>query len=118
MAKDSINRKQFFNKLGLGITAGITGKTAIAANNEVEEDLRLNDEQLEFLTKYKAWLIEFKSYIANKKEDDYNEEFHKNIMTLTQEADVWKKELEEHLKDEKVCAYFIDMTREVKEMIG
>ncbi len=113
-----MDRKNFFRKLGLGVTAGITGATAIAADNNVEEDYRLNDEQLDFLKKYKAWLIEFKTYIANKKEDDYNEEFHQNIMRLTKEADTWKKELEVHLQDEKVFAYFTDMTREVKEMIG
>lgn len=118
MADLTIDRKQFLRRLGLGVTAGLTGSTTIAANNDVEEDLRLTEEQLVFLKKYKKWLIEFKTYIRGKKEGDYDTDFHQNIMRLTAEADDWKKELEEHLKDEKVFAYFTDMTHEVKEMIG
>ena len=117
MSEDKQSRKQFFQKAAVvASVAAISGSAQ--AKVYFENDLKLTDEQKRFLSTYEAWLEEFHSYIKVRNNDFYDMTNNHKLMALSAQADEWKPQLVEFMKDEKFAAYYAAITADITKTIA
>jgi len=115
------NRRDFLKKLGLIAAATAISTTGFSEVTELITDKKekyiLTSEQTKFIAMYEKWLKEFHSMAKFHKEDPDHMGNNKKLMSLSDEAAKWQKELIEHMKDENFARYFMIMTEKVTAAI-
>ena len=115
------NRRDFLKKLGL-----IAGATAITATGLAEvtelitdkkDKYKLTPEQSKFMAMYEKWLDEFHAMAKFQKKDPDHLGNNKRLVSLSEEAKAWQKDLIEHMKDENFARYFMITTERVTTVI-
>lgn len=118
MANEKQSRKSFLKKIGMSIGAAAVAPLATASEVGYMNDNKLDEVQKEFLLTYEKWLSEFHGVIKKQKDDFTNIENNKKLMTLSSEAEEWKKQLEVHMMDNNFAEYHEKITRKLTEDIA
>jgi len=116
----TINRKDFLKKLGLAgaaIAIAPISSTAKAFTAD-ETNIVLNTEQKDFLRNYESWLTEFNAFIEVQKEDFSNTRNNHKLMELSNQANVWKDQLTNHMTDGNFAAAYLELTEKVRSSIN
>lgn len=100
MSTQQSNRRNFLRFIGLSAGASLVSGNVLAGVIEAQEIKKLNPVQQAFMVRYSQWMDEFIEAIRSKKKDPGNPENNNRIMNLTNKADAFKPELNEHMKDE------------------
>lgn len=112
------SRRAFLSKLGLSI--GVTtfaGKTLSAKVLNDKTEFSLTNEQQKLMDRYENWMDEFipviKAYRANE-----NDSFAKQrISELSEEAESWRLQLVEFMKDDNFARYYMTATERMTKEI-
>lgn len=100
MSAQQSTRRNFLRFFGLSATASMMSANALAGIIVEGEIKKLKPVQQAFMVRYSQWMDEFIEAIRIKKNDPGNPENNNRIMNLTNKADAFKPELNEHMKDE------------------
>ncbi|MEI8085402.1 MAG: hypothetical protein WCG93_04205 [Paludibacter sp.] len=115
------NRREFLGKLGLivgGITLSATGISQVSELiTDKKEKFKLTPEQTKFMVKYEKWLDEFHDMAKFQKIDAEHLDNNKKLVSLSEEAKEWQKELIEYMKDENFARYYMVTTERVTKTI-
>jgi len=93
----------------------VTGASGLLIN-QIEE-IKLNPEQRAFMDKYENWLEDFTEMARFQKQEPDNLENNKKLMSLSEKAGLWQKELVEYMKDENFARYYMIVTERVTSVI-
>jgi predicted transcriptional regulator len=115
------NRRDFLKRLGLIAGATVLSATGLAEVEELitdkKEKYTLTAEQTKFMAMYEKWLDEFHAMAKFQKKDPEHLGNNKRLVSLSEEAKTWQKELIEHMKDENFARYFMITTERVTTVI-
>ena len=111
------SRRSFLKTLGLSAGATLVSSNIFGSFVYKDEILKLNPEQQEFMIRYGTWMDEFTAVIRTQKSEPDNMENQKIMISLTEQAEQFKPELAEFMKDEKfTMIYKASIERMSKEI--
>jgi hypothetical protein len=110
-------RRKFLQFLGLSAGATLVSSSALAEVLKQEEIHKLNPEQQKFMVQYGKWMDEFIEVIRIKKNNPADIPNNKKMMSLTDQAEIWKPQLTEFMKDKTFAlVYHASIERMKKEI--
>lgn len=117
MQSKQSTRRKFLKLFGLSAGASLVSATALAGIVDETEIRKLTPQQQAFMLRYEKWMDEYIEVIRKKKTDPHNQE-NKNKMTeLSNQAEKFKPELAEFMKDETFqIVYKASIERMTKEI--
>ncbi|HKR07117.1 MAG TPA: hypothetical protein VJY62_20940 [Bacteroidia bacterium] len=117
MSEKQSSRRKFLQVLGVTAGASLVNTNALAGFVEHQQLLKLNPAQQEFMVRYGKWMDEFIEAIRIKKLYPGNVENQKKMFFLSAEAEKFKPELTEFMKDETFSMiYKASIERVTKEI--
>jgi hypothetical protein len=105
------NRRSFLRKLGLTFGATMAASSMVSANiQESVKEMKISQEQTEFMEVYEKWMDEFIEVIKFQKRDPENQDNNRNIVKLSEQAKTWQTQLEGYMKDDNFARYYMIAT--------
>ena len=105
------SRRAFLSKLGLSI--GVTtygGKTLSAKVLNDKVEFHLTKEQQKLMDRYENWMDEFIQVIKAHRADESDKIAKQRISELSEEAESWRPQLVEFMKDDNFARYYMTAT--------
>ncbi len=112
------SRRQFLAKLGLTVGSVAVGTAKLSAtviNDKME--FPLTTEQQELMDKYEVWMDKFIPAVKAQRENQEDVEAKLKITELSEEAETWRIELTEFMKDENFARYYMAATERMTKEI-
>lgn len=112
------SRRAFLTKLGM--TVGVTtlaGKTLSAKVLNNKAEFPLTKEQQKLMDRYEHWMDEFIPVIKANKANDNDPVAKKRISELSEEAESWREQLVEFMKDENFARHYMAATERMTKEI-
>lgn len=110
-------RRSFLQLLGLSAGASLVSASALAGIVDESEIKKLNPQQQAFMVRYAKWMDEFIKAIRIKKSEPDNKENNTKMSVLTNDAEKFKPELAEFMKDETFrLVYSVSIEKMTKEI--
>ena len=100
------SRRSFLKTLGLSAGATLVSTNILGSFVNKDEILKLNPEQQKFMTRYGSWMDDFTNVIRMQKTAPDNLDNHKTMISLTEQAELFKPELAEFMKDENFAMIY------------
>jgi len=100
------SRRSFLKTLGLSAGATLVSSNIFGSFVDKDEILKLNPEQQKFMTRYESWMDQFTNVIRIQKSEPENMDNQKAMISLTEQAELFKPELAEFMKDEKFALIY------------
>lgn len=100
MSEEQSTRRNFLKILGISAGSALAGTSAVAGFADPGIIHKLNPEQQEFMNRYGKWMDEFIKVIRVQNADRDNAENNMRMIALTEQAESFKPELDEFMKDE------------------
>ena len=112
------SRRAFLSKLGMTIGASaIAGEKLSAKVLNSKTDFPLSNEQQQFMDRYENWMDEFIPVIKTFRADPNDAVAKKRIAELSEEAETWRVQLTEFMKDENFARYYMTATERMTKEI-
>lgn len=112
------SRRAFLTKLGLAIGVSTVGSEKLSAkvlNKRTE--FPLSSEQQQFMDRYEQWMDQFIPVIRDFRNDANNKASQKRIAELSEEAELWRVQVTEYMKDENFARYYMTATERMTKEI-
>ena len=112
------SRRAFLTKLGLAIGTATLGAEKLSAkvlNNKSE--FPLTHEQQQFMIQYENWMDKFIPAVKAQRENQNDPVAKADIVTLSGEAESWRIQLTEYMKDENFARYYMTATERLTKEI-
>ena len=98
-------------KLGLTFGASMTASSMVSASiQESAKEIKISQEQAEFMEVYEEWMDEFIEVIKIQKRDPENHDNNRNIVKLSEQAKAWQTQLEGYMKEDNFARYYMVAT--------
>jgi len=112
------SRRAFLTKLGMTIGAGaVAGEKLSAKVLNSKAEFPLLDDQQQFMDRYEKWMDEFIPVIKKFRANPNNAVAKKRIAELSEEAETWRVQLTEFMKDENFARYYMTATERMTKEI-
>lgn len=109
-------RRRFLQFLGLSASASLVSVGALAGIVD-DRIKKLTPQQQAFMLRYEKWMDEYIEVIRTQKTDPQNKENMNKMLALTNQAETFKPELTEFMKDETFrLIYKASIERMTKEI--
>ncbi|QIA09264.1 hypothetical protein [Draconibacterium halophilum] len=112
------SRRNFLTKLGLTLGAGVVAGEKLSAkvmNSKAE--FPLNTDQQQLMDRYENWMDEFIPVIKAFRENPEDKAAQIRIAKLSEEAETWRPQLTEFMKDENFARYYMTATERMTKEI-
>lgn len=112
------SRRQFLLKLGLTVgtvAAGTAKLSATVINDKMEFPLTNSQQQL--MVKYETWMDNFIPAAKAQRENQEDLIAKARIMELSSEAETWRFELTEYMKDDNFARYYMTATERLTKEV-
>lgn len=106
MSENQHTRKRFLQLLGLSAGMSLINTKAFAGFVDRVEIRKLSAQQQEFLLRYEKWMDKFTEVIRIKKTDPDNTENKNRMIALANQAEKFKPEINEFMKDKTFSAIY------------
>lgn len=112
------SRRQFLAKLGLSVGAVAAGSAKISATVlNKKEDFPLTTAQQKLMDNYELWMDKFIPAVQAQRANDEDLIAKARIMELSREAENWRPELIEFMKDENFARYYMTATERLTKEV-
>jgi len=112
------SRRAFLTKLGLTIGAGaIAGEKLSAKVLNDKAEFPLTTDQQKLMDRYENWMDEFIPVIKSFRANQEGTVAKKRIAELSEEAETWREQLSEFMKDENFARYYMTATERMTKEI-
>ncbi len=95
----------------------VTGEKLSAKVLNSKAEFPLLDDQQQFMDRYEKWMDEFIPVIKKFRANPNNAEAKKLIAELSEEAETWRVQLTEFMKDENFARYYMTATERMTKEI-
>ncbi|HYQ56979.1 MAG TPA: twin-arginine translocation signal domain-containing protein [Draconibacterium sp.] len=112
------SRRNFLAKLGLTVGSVAVGSAKLSATVlNSKKEFPLTNEQQVFMDKYEVWMDKFipAAQAQSKNQEDLTAKA--KIMELSEEAETWREQLTEFMKDENFARYYMTATERLTKAI-
>jgi membrane-associated HD superfamily phosphohydrolase len=112
------SRRQFLAKLGLSVGAVAIGSAKLSAtvlNDKTE--FPLTESQQTLMQNYERWMDKFIPAVQAQRADQNDKNAKAKIMELSEEAESWRAELTEYMKDENFARYYMTATERLTKEV-
>ena len=112
------SRRQFLTKLGLTVGAVAVGTAKLSAtviNDKMEFPLTSSQQQL--MENYEVWMDKFIPAVQAQRKNDEDLIAKARIMELSREAETWRTELTEYMKDDNFARYYMTATERLTKEV-
>lgn len=112
------SRRMFLAKLGLSVGAVAVGSAKLSAtvlNDKME--FPLTGEQTELMAKYEEWMDKFIPAVKAQREDEEDLIAKAKIVELSDEAETWRPQLAEFMKDDNFARYYMTATERLTKEV-
>ncbi|WP_346856986.1 twin-arginine translocation signal domain-containing protein [uncultured Draconibacterium sp.] len=112
------SRRTFLAKLGLTVGAVAVGSTKLSATvlND-KADFVLTSEQKQLMENYEVWMDKFIPAVQAQRADQNDQLAKAKIMELSEQAESWRAELTEYMKDENFARYYMTATERLTKEV-
>jgi len=112
------SRRAFLTKLGMAIGASaIAGEKLSAKVLNEKTEFPLSADQQQLMDRYENWMDEFIPVIKNFRANQEDAVAKKRIAELSEEAETWRVQLTEFMKDENFARYYMTATERMTKEI-
>ncbi len=112
------SRRAFLTKLGMTIGASaIAGEKLSAKVLNKKAEFPLTIEQQKLMDQYEKWMDEYIPIIKDFRAKPNNSEVKKRIADLSEEAESWRIQLTEFMKDDNFARYYMAATERMTKVI-
>lgn len=112
------SRRSFLSKLGLSIGVTTLAEKSLSANilnNKAEFPLSKGQQQ--FMNRYEKWMDKFIPAVKAQRENPKDQIAKADIVQLSEEADGWRAQLIEYMKDDNFARYYMTTTERLTKEI-
>ncbi|MCY1720945.1 hypothetical protein OU798_11375 [Prolixibacteraceae bacterium Z1-6] len=112
------SRRSFITKLGLTVGSVAIGSAKLSAtvlNDKAE--FELTHEQKQLMDNYEVWMDKFIPAVRAQRKDQNDQVAKAKIMELSEEAESWRAELTEFMKDENFARYYMTATERLTKEV-
>lgn len=112
------SRRAFLAKLGLTVGTAVVASAKLSATvlNDKKE-FTLTTEQQELMVQYEKWMDKFIPAIKAQRENQEDLVAKTNIVELSEEADSWRPQLIEYMKDDNFARYYMAATERMTKEV-
>jgi galactitol-specific phosphotransferase system IIB component len=105
-------------KLGLAIGTSVVASEKLSAKvlNDKSE-FKLSKEQQKLMQQYEKWMDEFIPAIQAQRKNQEDVLAKQSIVELSQQAEEWREQLAEYMKDENFARYYMTVTEKMTKEI-
>jgi hypothetical protein len=112
------SRRAFLTKLGLAIgTTTLAGKTLSAKVLNSKTEFPLTNEQQQLMDRYENWMDKFIPVIKAHRADETDKVAKQRISELSEEAESWRLQLVEFMKDDNFARHYMTATERMTKEI-
>lgn len=112
------SRRAFLTKLGMAIGASaVAGEKLSAKVLNEKTEFPLSADQQQLMDRYEDWMDEFIPVIKNFRANQEDAVAQKRIAELSEEAETWRAQLTNFMKDENFARYYMTATERMTKEI-
>ena len=112
------SRRKFLAKLGLTVGAVSVGTAKLSASVlNAKTEFILTNSQQKLMDKYELWMDNFIPAVQAQRENDDDLIAKARIMELSKDAESWRIELTEYMKDENFARYYMTATERLTKEV-
>ncbi len=112
------SRRKFLAKLGLtvgNVAVGSAKLSAIVMHDKAE--FALTNEQKRLMENYEVWMDKFIPAVKAQRENQNDAIAKAKIVELSEEAETWRAELTEYMKDDNFARYYMTATQRLTKEV-
>lgn len=112
------SRRAFLAKLGLTMGTGMAASAKLSAtvlNNKTE--FVLTTEQQQLMEQYENWMDKFIPAVKAQRKNPEDQLAKKDIVFLSEQANSWRAQLTEFMKDDNFARYYMTATERLTKEI-
>jgi hypothetical protein len=117
MSENQSSRRKFLQFLGLTAGATLLSTSTSSGSIDPSEIKKLNPAQQDFMNRYGKWMDDYIEVIRVQKTDPHNSENHKRRDRLSEDAEAFKIELSQHMKDPTFSIIYLASIERMKNEI-
>lgn len=112
------SRRAFLAKLGMTIGASaIAGEKLSAKVLNEKTEFPLSADQQKLMDRYEQWMDEFIPVIKSFRANQHDQAAQKRIAELSEEAENWRAQLTDFMRDENFARYYMTATERMTKEI-
>ncbi|WP_347838332.1 hypothetical protein [uncultured Draconibacterium sp.] len=111
-------RRKFLTKLGLSIGAVAVGSEKISATLlNSRQEFPLTTEQQRLMDQYELWMDAFIPAVQRQRANNEDLIAKAKIMELSEQAEIWRPQLEKFMEDENFARYYMTVTERLTKEV-
>ena len=112
------SRRAFLTKLGMAVGTAALGAEKLSAKVlNSKSEFPLTADQQKLMDRYEKWMDEFIPVTKAHRANENDKEVNKRISELSEEAETWRSQLVEFMKDDNFARYYMAATERMTKEI-